>query len=275
MDLYQGLLGSKEEKNMADIAEHEPLHYEKNLLKKIKRKKIKDPSAKNVLYNQQLRRYLRKRKEVKNRPIKVQLSDDPQNIKIIKAGNDSKEPVQVAAPDENEELQRVNIEENDPSVSFATSNAEELFNTPQGHSSNRSIESTPKNTQTSTSNTSIGKRTRAVRLDSEVKRQIHDLKFERLLEIINRNPTKFGVKDGKILNPSTGKPVIKSNLDWAIKRLISPTSQNAPSPVGLKYLHRSLLADDEASQFLHDKYMQKGEGRKKKTNSFRPAIWKK
>src|SRR4051794_27529746 len=77
MDLYKGLLTSttKKDNTMEDLKERAPLHYKSKQLKKIKGKPRKNASAKNVLYQQQLRRYLRARKEAKDKPIKVQFED--------------------------------------------------------------------------------------------------------------------------------------------------------------------------------------------------------
>jgi hypothetical protein len=296
MDLYKGLVTTHNGNNEEDLTDHAPLQYEKSILKKVTKKGGKNLSAKNILYNQQLRRFLKARKQARDRPLKVQFSDDPTNIKILKAGTTPKEPMKVAMVDEDGELQRIRIQQEEPSVRFGSS-IEEEYDTPDGReTSGRSrmsqtsyseYSSNGQNSReikrgTSTNpplyNTPIRQKKRAVRLESEVKKEIEGLKFDRLLEIINNNPAKFGVRDGQILNPSTGKPVNKSNLNWAIKRLVSPATQNAPSPVGLKYLHRSLLADEEASQFLHDKYLQKGEGKlgqQYKRNLFRPDKWKK
>lgn len=299
LDLYQGLLTSKDEnKNIEeDLDEHAPLKYEKKLLKKIGKRKIKNQSEKNVLYNQQLRRYLKRRKEVKNRPIKVQLSDDSQNVKIIKADTELKEPVKVAVLDENEELQRVKIEEEKPSVRFASSNEEDLFNTADentqktrtGSSStytriSSAGEESSSKTEGSASNkstpkhTPLGPKRRAARVASAAKKETNEIKSSQLLSIIKNNENKFGVKDGKILNPKTGKPVKGSDLKWAVNRLVTPSTINAPSPPGIKFLHNAIIADQKASEYLHDKYTQSGEGKKNKsgnTNLFRPAKWKK
>lgn len=292
MDLYQGLLTTKEEnRNIEDLAEHAPLKYEKKVLNKIRKRKSKNQSEQNVLYNQQLRRYLKKRKEVKNRPIKVQLSDDPQNVKIIKAGTELKEPVKVAVVDENEELQRVKIEEEKPSVRFASaSNDEDLFNTADERTAKSGTvsssytgissggEEVGASTHSSPSHTPIGPKRRAARVASAARKETTELKSNQLLSIIKNDENKFGVKDGKILNPSSGKPVKNSDLKWAVNRLVSPSIMNAPSPPGLKYLQSAILADQQASEFLHDKYTQRGEGKKAKKpmgNLFRPSKWKK
>ena len=296
MDLYKGLVATHDGNNDEDLADRAPLQYEKSILKKVTKKGGKNLSAKNILYNQQLRRFLKARKQAKERPLKVQFSDDPANIKVLKAGTTQKEPLKVAVVDEDGELQRIRIQQEEPSVRFGSSI--EDYDTPNERETNRGSRTMSQSTYSEyasngqnsreikrgnssnllPNNTPHRQKRRAARLDSEVKKEVEGLKFDRLLEIINKNPTKFGVKDGEILNPTTGKPVIKSNLNWALKRLVSPSTQNAPSPVGLKYLHRSLLADKEASQFLHDKYLQKGEGKlgqQYKRNSFRPDKWKK
>lgn len=74
-DMYHGLLSSalpKEDTNL--IFTKEELDASKN-------KQVQDKSAKNVLYNQELRRFLKLRKEAENKPVKVELSDGSKMVK--------------------------------------------------------------------------------------------------------------------------------------------------------------------------------------------------
>jgi hypothetical protein len=280
MDLYKGLKTSKEEKKTEDLPEHAPLEYEKTQLKKVKGRKTKNLSTKNLLYNQQLRRYLRARKETKDKPIKVQLSNDPKNIRILKPGTSPKEPVKVGIVNDEGDLEGIDLRQSEPSVRFsepeennyktAKSSAESRTGTTSGTSYSSFDDEhtpTPKKKQSP-----ITPKIRGARVASEAKRQSDEIKIEKLLNIIERNPKKFGVSQGKILNPQTGKPVYNSDLTWAVKRLIRPTLVNAPSPSGMAYLKKYALADPEARELLHDTYHQTGKG---KPNLFRPTKWRK
>jgi hypothetical protein len=280
MDLYKGLRTNKEEKKTDDLPEHGPLEYEKTQLKKVKGRKRKNLSIKNVLYNQQLRRYLRARKETKDKPIKVQLSNDPRNIRILKAGNTPKEPLKVAIVNDEGDLESVDIKQSEPSVRFsepeennyktAKSSAESRTGTSNGSSySSFDDERTPTPRK---KQSPVTPKIRGARVASEAKRQADEIKVEKLLSMIEKSPQKFGVSKGKILNPQTGKPVNNSDLTWAVKRLIRPTMVNAPSPSGMTYLKKNLMADPEARELLHDFYHQTGKG---KPNLFRPVKWKK
>jgi len=279
MDLYKGLRTNKVEKKTEDLPEHGPLEYEKAQLKKIKGRKRINLSTKNVLYNQQLRRYLRARKETKDKPIKVQLSTDPNNIRILKTGT-PKDPLKVAIINDEGDLEGADINQSVPSVRFseaeennyktAKSSAESRTGTTSGTSySSFDDERTP---TTRKKESPITPKIRGARVASEAKRKADEIKVEKLLGIIEKNPQKFGVSKGKIMNPQTGKPVNNSDLTWAVKRLIRPTMINAPSPSGMAYLKKNVLADPEARELLHDIYQQTGKG---KTNLFRPVKWRK
>lgn len=287
MELYRGLLSPRQPQNDEDLTERAPMLYEKSLLKKVKKKARNDLSARNVLYNQQLRRFLRARKEAKNKPLKVQFSDDAQNVKVFKAGTTPSEPLKVAAIDEDGELQHVKIEEKAPSVQF--SEGFEQYETPDENNRRKSYSRRTVSSSTYTNSdvksipesmtaiSPIGPKRRAARVESEARKQAKLDKANHLMEIINAKPEKFGVKAGKIINPSTGKAVKDSDLNWAVSRLVSPSLENAYSPPGMKILQKALFADEQTKKLLHGSY-QKGEGigiKLDKTILFRPAKWKK
>lgn len=259
LDLYKGLLNTKTDKD-EDLAEHGPLHYEKAQLGKIKRKKLKNLSTKNVLYNQQLRRYLRTRKEAKDRPIKLKLAEG--DVKLLKAAKNAQEPTKLAAVDENGDLQSVKVEEELPRTRFSVG-SDEVFASPIGPGP--SFEVPKKNSPL---------KLRRHTTTATTKKDQGVMKSVALMQEIMANPRKFGVsEEGEIINPNTGNPLKNSNLKHAVSRLVNPSMQNAPSPPGFSLLKKAVLNDPKASRFISEGH-QIGKGKKIK-EIFRPSKWKK
>uniref|UniRef100_A0A183BY71 Integrase catalytic domain-containing protein n=1 Tax=Globodera pallida TaxID=36090 RepID=A0A183BY71_GLOPA len=71
---YGGLVAARENRE-DDVTEQTNFGFVKQQLEKAKRKRAANVSEKSAMYNQQLRRYLKLRKEVKDKPVKVQLSN--------------------------------------------------------------------------------------------------------------------------------------------------------------------------------------------------------
>ncbi|KAL3093888.1 hypothetical protein niasHS_004728 [Heterodera schachtii] len=208
-DHYRGLVAAREgvggAKGDDDVAGQTNLGFVKQQLETVKRKRAANVSERNVLYNQQLRRYLKMRKETKERPLKVQLSNGAQLLnKTVETG------VQVRpGPDEPK----------DKSVLFAGEDEETEVPTPIRPGNSRSPRTNKK----------------------AAKQQEINEKKDHLLAIIMSDPQSFGATDrGKILNPKTGREFIDSDLGWSIERLVDPRPENAPSPSGTKELMRKL-----------------------------------
>ena len=72
----------------------------------------------------------------------------------------------------------------------------------------------------------------------------------RLYEHIKSNPKKFNILNENILF-RTGTRIIKgSNLKSSIKRLINPTSENAPSPPGTSQLLSKINKDSISKRYF-------------------------
>ncbi|KAL3093511.1 hypothetical protein niasHT_027818 [Heterodera trifolii] len=206
-----------------DVAGQTNLGFVKQQLETVKRKRAANVSERNVLYNQQLRRYLKLRKEAKDRPVKVQLSNGAQLLnKTVETG------VQVRpGPDEPK----------DKSVLFAGEDEEIEVRTP---------------TQGSSRSPRTNKKA--------IKQQEINEKKDHLLAIIMSDPQSFGATDrGKILNPKTGREFIDSDLNWSIERLVDPRPENAPSPSGTKELMRKLAHNPLASSLLNKLFVGSGQ----------------
>ncbi|KAL3075976.1 hypothetical protein niasHT_037229 [Heterodera trifolii] len=216
----EGVSGAKGDD---DVAGQTNLGFVKQQLETVKRKRATNVSERNVLYNQQLRRYLKLRKEAKDRPVKVQLSNGAQLLnKTVETG------VQVRpGPDEPK----------DKSVLIAGEDEEIEVRTPTQGSS------------------------RSPRLNKKaVKQQEINEKKDHLLAIIMSDPQSFGATDrGKIVNPKTGREFIDSDLNWSIERLVDPRPENAPSPSGTKELMRKLAHNPLASSLLNRVFVGSGQ----------------
>jgi hypothetical protein len=77
--MYKGLMAASltpsTTRKLTTDGDHLGLDFVKQNLEKVKRKRIKNLSAKNVTYNQELRRFLRLNKQLVEKPVKVRLSN--------------------------------------------------------------------------------------------------------------------------------------------------------------------------------------------------------
>lgn len=256
-----------------DLQEKSLFEFVKKRLGQAKKGKKKNASTKNVLFQQRLRSYLKARKALLNRPMKVQLEAIGKEF-LSKYG--PKNEPQNALLDENGELEPI---EQVPKVR-KPSEAVETFAT----ASEGELETTP---TTSRKATPIIKSRRLER-GEKVREKEKDVetRMKSLANLIAKDPAKFGVgKDEQnhwhIINPTTKKPVVNSDIMVSISRIVNPTTQNAPSPPGMVYLRRKLLEDPEGSQLVNPSYKQSGrgcrkeKGKGKKKPRFRPMKWTK
>uniref|UniRef100_A0A914HWF3 Integrase catalytic domain-containing protein n=1 Tax=Globodera rostochiensis TaxID=31243 RepID=A0A914HWF3_GLORO len=200
---YRGLVAARE-KIADDVTEQTNFGFVKQQFEKAKRKRAANVSEKSAMYNQQLRRYLKLRKEVKDKPVKVQLSNGMLLMTKPPATGVQLKP----GPEEVEETIVIGGSEADDDETAAIS-------TPKF--------STPKEVE-------VGPEPRPSR-KRDLKKQEIMAKEQQLLSIIKSDPKRFGVNArDKIINPSTGREFIDFDLARAIERLVNPRPENAPSP---------------------------------------------
>ncbi|KAL3078628.1 hypothetical protein niasHT_035111 [Heterodera trifolii] len=228
---YKGLVAARETKNDDDdIAERTNLGFVKRQVTAAAQKRKGNVSERNAMYNQQLRRYLKMRKEHKERPVRVQLSNGAQLLnKTVETG------VQVRpGPDE----------PMDKSVLITDEDEEEEIDVPKFL--------TPINLKVGSS--------RSPRTNKKAaKQQKLTEKKDHLLAIIMSDPQRFGATErGQIINPKTGREFIDSDLGWSIERLVDPRPENAPSPSGTKELKKKLAKDPQASRLLNPFFVGSG-----------------
>ncbi|KAL3084403.1 hypothetical protein niasHS_008558 [Heterodera schachtii] len=228
---YKGLVAARETKNDDDdIAERTNLGFVKRQVTAAAQKRKGNVSERNAMYNQQLRRYLKMRKEHKERPVRVQLSNGAQLLnKTVETG------VQVRpGPDE----------PMDKSVLITDEDEDEEIDVPKFL--------TPINQKAGSS--------RSPRTNKKAaKQQKLTEKKDHLLAIIMSDPQRFGATEhGEIINPKTGREFIDSDLGWSIERLVDPRPENAPSPSGTKELKKKLAQDPQASRLLNPFFVGSG-----------------
>jgi hypothetical protein len=97
----------------------------------------------------------------------------------------------------------------------------------------------------------------------------------KLYRIIKKNAREFGVNENEeIINPHSGNAILESNVRQSIRRLVNPSTKNAPSPPGTKLLRASLMKNPE-TRVLVEYIQQSGRGAKRSVSSiaFKPSKW--
>jgi hypothetical protein len=229
-----------------NITQKEPsninLDYERQLLEKAKNERT-DPKTKNINYNQELRRYLKIKKEADDKPVRVKVIDGPTVI--------TKTPT---------------ITRRTPSTSTAIS--ESIVSEADGDETpiqHENVFVTPEQ-QATASQTQ-----RRANVPTTIKREELKRRITSVRDYIMKNKQKFGIDDkNRILRPD-GKPFKDSDVEGSLLRILAPNPSNAPSPTGTATL-RNRIKDDRDAQIIIFDIKQRGEGSSKK--HFRPQLWK-
>uniref|UniRef100_A0A914I9T7 Integrase catalytic domain-containing protein n=1 Tax=Globodera rostochiensis TaxID=31243 RepID=A0A914I9T7_GLORO len=159
---YKGLVAARE-KVEDDVTDQTNFGFVKQQFEKAKRKRAANVSEKSAEYNQQLRRYLKLRKEVKDKPVKVQLSNGMRLMTKPPATGVQLKP----GPEEVEETIVIGGSEADDDEPAAISSPK--FSTP------KEVEAAPEP---------------RVSRKRDLKKQEIMAKKEKLLSIIKSNPTR-------------------------------------------------------------------------------------
>lgn len=257
---YKALLHQNSGKNQKgtgindDLDEMSGLNFAKKKLFQTLKKKRKNLSTKNALINQRLRSYLKARKAIKDKPIKVTFGQ--QGIKIQNKGgktayiDDNGDAKPITNPEFNKTLE--------PQPSFEV-NRIPITETPLKHQLSPTIGS------------------RKHKFLEKEKRARE--KIEQLADVIKNNAKKFGITErGQIINPRTNMPYTDSNLLQSLERILLPSFSSAPSPPGTKHLNKLINTDKDTKEILSS---QKGSGKnlyKKKIaknilQKFKPTKW--
>ena len=249
-------------------------------LDKIKKSRTKNSSAKNVLYNQELRRYLKIKKEEDEKPVKVELSNGLKGLSKKNSTTINNSPISTTI-------------KNSPISTTETPNRSRFFNSLQiinEDDNENEIFEDIKEPQASTSRTlneSFQETPKSTNLVS---------RFEKIIQIINQNPDEFNVRNNRVLN-MFGNPIMKSNALESLKHILNVSSEHTwGSPPGTGNLLSKLKEHAETREILSQKSTrpptariyrrwqanQKGEGviksvgnPKKIIAKFKPQLWMK
>ena len=190
----------------------------KTELEKAKKSRTKNLSAKNIMYNQELRRYLKTKKEEDEKPIKVELSNGIKGI--VKKST----PANLTGG-RNRILSLSSQNTFDHESDEYVDADEELFDDTEVK---QDEDATPAPGRS-------------------------DTRYERLVEIIRQNPAKFGVRRNKILN--TKNMVTVTDFKHALKHYLQPYdyAYSPGTPEGGKLLISRLQKDPETKAILNER----------------------
>lgn len=285
-DLYKGLTEIEPENYNLD--------FEKKEVSKTKKLPKIDADSKNIQYNQEFKKYLKFKKELENKPVKVELTNGANLITKAKNLRSSIAP----------RGRKRRISTAPRRSSFSSSY------TSSTRTHNRSSDGDDDDDQTfftgetgedsDVDNTLIPNPNM---FQAQLILDKDNLKNELKTYIFN-DPKKFNIlPDGTITNPGKKSIISGSNVDESLERLMFPTVENMPSPPGTKFLKTAIFKDPRAKDIFDRRSQipstpltsrglinQQGKGRKLngkligriiKTKNhiylgqkFRPTIWK-
>jgi hypothetical protein len=267
-DMYRSLINDKRN-DQSQLG----VNFSKSSLEKIIKSKNKNLTSKNLLYNQELRRYLKANKEETDKPVKVEMVKDKETK--IKG-------VMIRTPENNQErLVLPNLDENDDHTTVSPPASETEWR-PADQMNFGTTNQTP--------------------ISNYYLRPEYtppsDNRAERILLIMKRNPAAFGLNSRMKVLSYSGKPIINSDVIESVNRILHPNPHDNYSPPGTPLLRKKILDDPVTSSIYNEnqkryptnKYrrnprpttsnQQSGEGIKHKNLKskskliFRPKLWK-
>jgi hypothetical protein len=285
---YYGLLKKKGDETAPktqigdDLDEKGNFNFIKKELGKAKGRNVKNLSTKNVLYNQLLRSYLKLRKQLIQKPVKVELTKSGPTL-ISKTVTEGDEAAKALINEDGDSvffdrrsmspIERDNEEE---SINFGTaysrtpvqsSRSTNKSTAESSRTSYSSIHSTPKKPAVSER-----QRKRKEKEEEELKR-LEEI-GKKIFKIVKNNPQQFGVtSEEEIINPRTGKAVPYSSLRHSLTRLLKPTTKNAPSPAGMKFFRTALNKNEDTYALVNQIQSGKGAVAAFGIQHFKPSKW--
>jgi hypothetical protein len=285
-----------------DLDERGNFNFVKRKLRNVSARKTKNLSAKNVLYNQWLRSYLRLRKQLQDKPVKVEVSQLGPKLLINSGRAESTNAVKKALINEDGELdpllsppnrQPVKSEHDPESLVFRRALD---FTTPSGRPKTQSsFKSKSSNTRENLEDVinpvndveeeeapapedevHLSRRQQQLAFKLDRKKADQAARAQKLYQLIMAQPHAFGVtQDKQIVNPKTNRVMAESDLMLSIRRLVDPSPKN-PSPPGMRTLRAALMRVPETKALVEQ--IQSGRGRGNiilTKNLFKPSKWSK
>ena len=216
-----------------------------NIKKTTKIEKNAKISAQKTLYDQELRRYLLLRNQVKNKPVKVEIA--PSGAKVIMKQNGPSVNAGVFNKDA-EDFE--NFENPFASTNSMSSNGISEIPYKSDRSRNRKTSNTTHSQPTSTINDQNERRQRRTNIRPSLLEEIEQRKRE-FKTYVMAHMSKFPVnQQGNIISSRTGLPIQNSSLENSIDRLINPRLENMPSPSGTQELGSKAMKDPYLKQLI-------------------------
>lgn len=224
----------------------DPMHDASKKMQKILENNTLDDTTRNALFNNELKRYLRVKKEAEDRPVKVQITNLLKDF-MGNHENDNNNNSNNIITDTTSSTQRLEANSN---VSLENEETPAKMDSPN----------VPFNTQKQShefpTNMDISRSKRsALRIDKE---NFIEEKAEELAQLLWLNKTTFGIdRNGKILD-SNGRAIKDSDYKMAAKRLLN--GQNTFSPPGMRHLRPRVLQSPAAKRIIDSTSEQIGSG---------------
>ena len=262
-DMYRGLLAGSSGNTSAleaggqqiiNADEAKGLSLSNNLLSTTlkKEKNLKNAQksgTKNALYNQELRRYLRLRKQAMDRPIKVAVTKNtaiPTTTQNVGTYTKANRPIIVPrkrrgrpslhfiSPDDDVDRDAEMV-----SGGIHEEGVDDWFEQQQ-----------PENAQPTTSRQTARRKRREAKGPQTLSRAINAFKGH-----IMDNRAAFGVSpNGNVKYLSSNKMIPGANLDDIAERLINPTMKNMPSPPGTNIIANKAIKDPFLRTLMFDRF---------------------
>ncbi|HEX4852020.1 MAG TPA: hypothetical protein VFV08_14495 [Puia sp.] len=292
-DMYKTMLNKQ--KQQSDITKEDlndedaiNLNFIRRIMKKAKEKRGRNMGAKNIAYNQELRRYLKLRKEVKDKPLKVELSN---LAKLI-----MKKP--EASPKIPKKFRKWSVNSNNESIKSAIydEDDEEFEPFDLGMKKGSSIKSgdlekylTPRNEfyqlfnpNISAENIPTSSISAKMKQEEEAKKEttpkkkiypqlLNDLPDgQKIYDYIMIEPEKFNFNAKGNVVAKGNRPLLQSNIARIIEYHLMENTPGNVEPTGYKTVAYQL----KKNQYIKDMVNDYKKRTKNRRSTFKPSLWK-
>ena len=230
-----------------------PLDFERKALTSLKSGK-KIPSIKNTLVNQELRRYLKLKKDEENKPVKVELTNGAKGI--IMPNQNAPAVPSVHAIRTPAGSRRSSLSSLQSARSRYTSTGSDDY-----HSSAPAFVFTDEDEDPTLMD---------INLPSTSTDLAAQDKIQRLYNCITQRPERFGVEGDKIYGRNK-KIMQQSDLMTSLDRLVNPSVSNMPSPVGTTFL-RAAISKDPTARAIYNEMLTPATTKRAPSKRFHQSI---
>ena len=300
-DIYKTLLNKQNQATKGDLTKVDldnedsiNLNFIRKNMKKARDRRGKNASAKNVAYNQELRRYLCLRKEIKDKPLKVELSNlaklllkkkenssdnIPKRFRRLSKVTDKDSIIAAMLNDEGDyesfdfdeesykqgDLQKYLSPENNPFYKFFDPD----ISTEEAKKRRQSKIKTPMEKKEIIQEQSNKSTPSKIVYPPEIK-NMHEA--EKIYDYIMEDPDKFGFNAyGNVIKG--GKPILHSRLAPIIEYLLEESKPGFVQPPGYKLISKDLKNDPYIYKLIQA-YKKNKKSKRRQSSTFKPQQWK-